>query len=140
MLVMARRVSIFGMVVGLALMGPAPLSACAMWMQLPGGCGGPVPAQAAAEPQPASHCEHMALPAPASDERMRATSDMSCCAAKNVPLAEQQKQTAPEVSADSARVAQPDLAPIAAPRPSEFSQNQEHSPPDLQPLLCVFLI
>jgi hypothetical protein len=124
----------------LALLGPAPLSACAMWMQLPGGCAGPAPSETAAEPQAASHCEHMSLPAPAPDESVGASSDLSCCVAKDVPLPAQPKQTAPEISADSTGVAHVDVAPAIASRAVETFSNIEHSPPDLQPLLCVFLI
>ena len=137
---MLRRVSIIGLAVGLALLGPAPLSACAIWMQLPGECA---PATTAPVPQPkaASHCEQMAVPQPSSHAQLFAPADSSCCIVKNVPLpAAQSKQVAPVVSIDANRAPQTDLAPAPAPRAAEIVASYEHSPPDLQPLLCVFLI
>jgi hypothetical protein len=137
---MLRRISIFGLAVGLAVLGPAPLSACAIWMQLPGECA---PGTSAPAPQPkaANHCEEMNVPQASSDAQLSAPVDASCCVVKNVPLpASQSKQAAPVVSIDANRVAQMDMAPVPAPRATQIENNFEHSPPDLQPLLCVFLI
>jgi hypothetical protein len=134
---MLRRLSITGLALGLVLLGPAPLSACAMWMQLPGECA---PALPAPPPEPASHCDHLKQAA-AGEASVSGALDASCCVVKNVAQpASQSKQLTPQFTLAATASQQPQIIAAAAPRAIEAEFRFEHSPPDLQPLLCVFLI
>lgn len=130
---MLRRVSITGLALGLVLLGPAPLSACAMWMQLPGEC-------APAAPAPTGHCDQLQQGA-ANDATVSGTPDASCCVVKNVPQpASQSKDATPQVTLAAGAPEQSEAVATPQPRPIETEFRFEHSPPDLQPVLCVFLI
>jgi hypothetical protein len=142
---MLRRGGIIGLVVSLALAGSVPVSACAMLMELRGQCAPPAPPAA---PKATGHCHEVSLPAPtesspaqAPDAQLSAQPGQCCCVVRSITLpAAQSKEGAPTVSVEAHRAAGPDLAPAPAPRAAEIVSTYEHSPPDLQPVLCVFLI
>ena len=125
---MLKRASALVICLMLALLAPLPLSACAALAGLPAECQ-PEPECAAMDSMEA--CATMAM-------QMDST---SCCQVSAAPLPQaQQKVATPDISADplpvlhlAVAVVQPDFDAAAV------SWN-EHSPPDVQSVLCTFLI
>lgn len=123
----------------LSLLGPQPLSACALMMGLPADCAPAAPAE--------SDCEQMPMPVPSAAEgevpaeEPTEPADPSCCASLAAAVPESNVQVAAAdgllplaETSDSEVPPNPvAVAPLQAVRPSA-------SPPDRQPLLCVFLI
>lgn len=124
-----RRILIFGLVLSLMGVGPAPLSACALMSSKPAEC---------AMPQTRSLCEGMA--SKACGFHFAATSDASCCLTQAPLPASKYEAPGLAFTAELSGVRlQIDLAHVVQhilPAP-EF---RDTSPPDLQSSLCTFLI
>lgn len=125
-----RRGFIFVVALSIAALAPLPLSTCALLASLPGDCTCPTPP---------SRCDHMGMAE--TQPALAGHSDRSCCRVTAEPLPEaQSKAPAPLDSGVPAIV----VSRVPVIRPCEYSQLvevfPEHSPPDQQPLLCVFLI
>jgi hypothetical protein len=128
---MRQRLLCAALVAGLVLLVPAPVSVCSLLAGLPGECA----------PRTASECAQMgpmdgAQPA----AEMRAASGSSCCTVSQAPV----PQAASKINAPAASL-QFDAAPqaglsSAAARFTLPVLAAEHSPPDRQQFLCVFLI
>jgi hypothetical protein len=130
---MFRRVVIVGLVLSLVAFAPLPLSACALLASLPGDCFCP---------EPRSICDHMNMDMAQPDTHVAAHPDRNCCRVTSAPLPEAQAK-APTAAA----VGMPVVAVAAALPPAPpmrllpaFEASLDISPPDSQPLLCVFLI
>jgi hypothetical protein len=131
--VMFRRVVIVGLALSLVAFAPLPLSACALLASLPGDCSCP---------GPRSICNHMNMDMSQPDTHVASHPDRSCCRVTSAPLPEAQAK-APTAAA----VGMPVVAVAAALLPAPpmrllpaFEASLDISPPDSQPLLCVFLI
>ena len=75
------------------------------------------------------------------DARLEAAPDLSCCQLTTAPLPEARGQIAvPQVPADVLVTGPPLFASIPPAHPVAPEFPPAGSPPDLQPLLCVFLI
>ena len=121
---MLRRILLVVLAAGLAAAGPAPLSACALMAGLPAEC------------QPMPECLQMDMP-----DALMAGMGTSCCQVSAVPLPEQRANAAPPVlGAATERIERASVPAVYSPVfiPTDFSDS--FSPPDTQPLLCVFLV
>ncbi len=125
-----RRILIIAIVFSLAGLGPVPLSACALLSSRLAEC---------TTPKTQSRCNEMNMDA--SGTRLIAAPDKSCCFVSNAPLPESQYK-ASDLSLAAALAVVPDSmgdaprvqhTPFALPVP-------DLSPPELQSLLCTFLI
>ena len=125
---LARALSLL-LVLGLVTLGPTPLSACAIFTDLPGDC---------APPYQQSDCERMGMVQPPVE--LKAPSDLSCCQLNQAPPPEAPgKVSPPEASAQILCAGHL----VVLPRSAQFPSSEASlfaSPPDLQQLLCVFLI
>src|SRR6266568_2631838 len=125
-----RRILSLAIVLSLTGLGPAPLSACALFSSKLVEC---------ATPKTQARCDQMDMQE--SGTRLAAAPDTSCCFASNAPVPESQykasdlsltvsPETFPDPLSDAPRVHQlPSVLPV-----------QDLSPPKLQSLLCTFLI
>lgn len=127
---MLRRTAL-AMVALLALMGPMPVSACALVMGLPADCAPPVPVQ--------GHCDGMPAEPGAPSEPAPAD-DSNCCDFLAAPLPDSNVKVAPAEAMGVTLVEIP-AAPVASPAlpAADVASSPAPSPPDLQSLLCVFL-
>jgi len=138
---MQRRLLISMLCLSLAGLAPVPLSACAMLMAAPSGCG---PA-AADLPASTSHCEQAFAAKETNQHTLQpGTSELPCCKLTAAPI--------PDTGAGISKVnfapayASLEVAPqaIAVKTPertaAQIDLEQFASPPDKQPLLCTFLI
>ena len=128
--VMFRGVLIVALTLCLAAFAPLPLSACALLASLPGDCSCP---------GPRSICDHMDVAQ--TGAQVASHPDRNCCRVTSAPLPEAQAKasTAATIGMPIAGV----VAPLPSPAPTRlpiFEVSLDISPPDLQPLLCVFLI
>jgi len=130
-LAMLRR-SALPMAALLALMGPMPVSACALIMGMPADCAPPVPVE--------SHCEGMPAEPTAPPEPVPA-GDPDCCDSLAAPLPDANVKIAP-ADALAASLVEIPATPVTSPvwAAADFDSPPAPSPPDLQTLLCVFLI
>lgn len=127
---MLRRSVTLGLILGLTALVPVPLSVCALQAGLPANC-----------PICGSHADCDTMRAATAGTKVESPVDRSCCHVAVEPLPEAQSKAPTSATAIlPARTAAPlELAPLARHFfPRDLSPNL--SPPDLQPLLCVFLI
>jgi hypothetical protein len=128
-LVLVRRSLIFALALGLVGVGPVPLSACALLSSKLAEC---------ATPKTQFQCAQMNMAERGT--QLVAASDPSCCFISKAPIPQLQYQ-ASDLSL---------AAPIAVLDPTGDTPRmqllppvlvvQDHSPPALQSLLCIFLI
>ncbi len=127
---MLRRLIFVAICLSLAGMAQLPLTACALLAGLPGECAQPVSEQ---------HCNQMDRMSPL--QEVKVASDPSCCRVTQAPLPEAQgKADAPEAGAKAVLAESFVVLPA---RPIESANSADCtilSPPNRQPLLCVFLI
>ena len=127
---MLRSSVIFGLILGLAALAPVPLSVCALRAGLPANC-----------PVCGSHadCEKMRMPT--TGAKLEAPAGQSCCHVAVEPLPEaQSKAPAYATAILPARTVAPANVLVLARQFISSAPSPNLSPPDLQPLLCVFLI
>lgn len=119
----------------LPLTGPAPVSFCALMMGLPADCAPAAPVD--------SHCDQMPMPAPAEapDTTPDNSPDLSCCDAMAAPAPELNVKTMALGALVSLEYVSDNhaLPPLDGFAPGGDIPSVG-SPPDRQPLLCVFLI
>jgi len=119
---------------GLLLLGPAPLSACAMLADAVADCA-PVPPASA---HGGDECDRMAMPQPSGDEMEAGLA--SCCQAK-APLPQAAKSTTTVVAPDfTAQDLPGEFVATVRPALDSPASSLPVSPPERQSLLCVFLI
>jgi hypothetical protein len=128
---MFRRAIIVGLALSLVAFAPLPLSACALLASLPGDCSCP---------GPRSMCDHMDMAQ--TGTYVASHPDRNCCRVTVAPLPDAQAK-----ASTAAAVGMPVVAVVAALPPAPpmrllpaFEVSANISPPDPQPLLCVFLI
>lgn len=122
---MKKRGVTFVLATALALLGPVPVSLCAVLGNLPADC------------IPTPHCETMG--SQASDAKLSAPTD-DCCAVSSAPLPERQVNS-PAPVASLELVAAPEFVVEALQTEVVAIMPRARSaPPDLQSALCVFLI
>lgn len=127
---MVRGNVIFALCLSLAALAPLPLSACAMLAALPAEC---------ALSNAQSHCEQMGMTATAA--RLEAQPNLSCCRVTPAPLPEvQNKASVPDAGTSPVRADVLVYGPIFPADLAATDLSPRISPPDLQALLCVFLI
>src|SRR6266567_5046885 len=125
-----RRILSLAIVLSLTGLGPAPLSACALFSSKLVEC---------ATPKTQARCDQMDMQE--NGTRLAATPDTSCCFSSSAPLPESQYK-----AFDLSFMAVPTLLsdPMGhTPRtqyPCRVDRVQDLSPPKLQCLLCIFLI
>ena len=124
---MFRRVLHCVIVFGLVAVAPLPVSACALLAGLPADC----------QPQP--HCEQMDAAAPLTS--IESAPGQSCCQLSGAPIPQAQTKVS---TPDFAENLPSDVQPVLFSHGSEVffpaTHSDDVSPPDRQPLLCVFLI
>ncbi len=127
-----RRILSFVVALGLAGLGPVPVSACALVSSQPGEC---------AAPQTDTQCERMGMNQGEGPSVEVSPESKTCCAISEAPLPEAQTWTG-----SFAVAAAPALAAsvVVATQPLESAWSADialdSSPPPLQSLLCTFLI
>ena len=127
---MLRRPIIVAICLSLAGMAQLPLTACALLAGLPAECAQPVSVQ---------HCNQMDRMSP--PDEVKVASDASCCQVVQAPLPEAQgKADAPETGAKAILAESFAVLPPQRIESASSAASRILSPPELQPLLCVFLI
>ncbi len=127
---MLRRFIIIAICLSLAGMAQLPVTACALLAGLPGECSQPASEQ---------HCNQMDRMSP--PDEVKVASDPSCCRVIQAPLPEaQSKADAPEAGAEAVPSASFLVLPPQPIGTADSVGSRILSPPNLQPLLCVFLI
>lgn len=119
------------------LLGPQPMSVCALLTGLPADC---IPVVSAAEPpQAENHCNPVQKPD--SPPAKNSSTDLSCCQVAAAPPPNGTSKIELPASVlpplETAAQSQPDLS---LPRSPVSQVEPDRSPQDRQPLLCVFLI
>ena len=129
---MMRRIFSLVVALGLAGLGPLPISACALAHSQQGEC---------AAPQTKTQCERMAMEQAEKPTVTFSNASKSCCVISEAPLPEAQTGTGSFSAAAAPAVG---LDAIIATQPAENAPyrdvKQDLSPPPLQSLLCTFLI
>lgn len=125
---MSKRASALVLCLTLVFLAPLPLSACAMLAGLPAEC----------QPQP----DCAAMDTMEACATMSMQMDMtSCCQVSDAPLPQaQQKVSTLDVCADALPVLHPGAAIVQPDFHVTAVSLNEHSPPDLQSVLCTFRI
>src|SRR5713101_1735861 len=127
---MMRRMLIFGLALSLAGLGPAPLSACALFSAKPAEC---------ATPKTQTRCDRMNMDE--GETRAVASAGTSCCYVSQAPLPESQyKAYGLSLTAIPSVIRGALLEPPAAGNQGPAVVVQDPSPPPLQSFLCTFLI
>ena len=127
---MLRHSLILLLSLGLVATMPLPLSACATLRQLPREC---------ATPGSQLECEPARMTSASPQVEMEP--NLACCQVSSAPANQTQTAAvAPQVVSEAAAPS-PAVAVVAAPgQPVAARPAPLASPPDLQPLLCTFLI
>jgi hypothetical protein len=127
-----RRIFSFVMAIGLAGLGPLPVSACALVYSQPSEC---------ATPQTKTNCERMGMDQAERRSVAVSAANKSCCVVSQAPLPEAQTGTG-----DFSVATAPAMAASIIIATQRFESawprdvKQDLSPPALQSLLCTFLI
>jgi hypothetical protein len=127
-----RRILSFVIALGLAGLGPPPVSACALLNSQPSEC---------ATPQTETHCDGMGMEQTEKPPGTISNASKTCCAVSEAPLPEAQTW-AGSFSVATAPAAAASIAVATRPLATGWSNDakQDLSPPPLQSLLCTFLI
>jgi hypothetical protein len=125
-----KRLLTLMLAMGLPLIGPSPVSLCALFSSLPGEC---------TRMETKAQCEKMDMTEHPS--RTLTAGSTSCCVVSQAPLPESKNEASPTCDARTSagplvslgKVIEPDNAPVV-------SGPRDPSPPPQQSLLCTFLI
>jgi len=125
-----RRILSFLVALGVAGLGPLPISACALVYAQPSEC---------ATPQTETRCERMGMDQ--AEGPSVSASSKTCCALSKAPLPDAQSGSAGMALATALASASNVFVAIPVVQ-STWSHDllPDLSPPPLQPLLCTFLI
>src|SRR5713101_3502331 len=125
-----RRILSFLVALGLAGLGPLPVSACALVYSQPSEC---------ATPQTETRCERMGMDQ--AEGPSVSPSSKTCCVLSKAPLPDAQTRTGDLSVADApTTVSNIILATPASERTLPLDLLPDLSPPPLLPLLCTLLI
>ncbi len=124
---MLRRNVALALCLSLVALASLPVSPCSMLAGLPAQC------------RPRPHCLETGKQEPLTS--IEAPVELSCCQLSETPVPQaQDKPAAPQITANVARDPQVSAADTRPARAHDLNAFESASPPDRQPVLCVFLI
>jgi hypothetical protein len=125
-----QRILSFLIALGLASLGPLPVSACALMYSQVSEC---------ATPQTETRCEQMGMDQ--AEGPSASASSKTCCVLSKAPLPDAQTRAGDlSIAKAPATVSNIILATPAGERTLSLDPRLDSSPPPRQPLLCTFLI